>query len=123
MLKLTPKLGDRVRIDAILIRRASGGVDDYGRGIRLKSWERVILHPDAPRSGIYVGKREKSNGSTRCNGPEEGTGYRPIAYFEVWLVAYADNRDILVCLPQDVHLESMYDKIDDGIKGGSEALP
>jgi hypothetical protein len=68
--------------------------------------------------GIFVGYRQKSNGFIIYNGPEEGFGYKPIAYFEVWLVSYAVYRDILVCLPSDVRAENEddYDSVEN--KGG-----
>jgi hypothetical protein len=102
---LTPKLGTRVIAKAFLKRGPSYGVDDYGRSTSLKSWERTEFDGEAWVHGIYVGRRMKSNGRVLHHGGEDGIEYKPIAYFEVWLVAYAENRDILVCLPKDVVLE------------------
>lgn len=65
-------------------------------------WDRVPL--EHPICGIYVGRRQKSNGNTEFVF-EEGYNYTPVAFFEAWLVAYEDNRDILVVLPSDVKLE------------------
>jgi len=103
MQQVTPKLGAWVTASAFLVRKSSYGKDDRLHDVRLKIWERIPL--DTPTPGVYVGRRMKSNGSTYYHGPEEGIEYKPVAYFEVWLVAYAENRDILVCLPQDVRLE------------------
>ena len=102
MQQLTPKLGAKVKARAHLTRGVSYGRDDYYHQTRLKTWERTEFV--APVHGIYVGRRLKSNGSTVSHG-EDGIEYRPVAYFEVWLVAFADNRDILVCLPKDVTLD------------------
>ena len=98
-----PDLGQRVRVRACLSRRASSGVDGLWRVVRLKSWERTELPVTVP--GIFVGHRRKSNGSTVDRGPEEGIEYKPVAYFEVWLVAYDTARDIFVCLPSDVEVD------------------
>lgn len=99
MQSVRPKLGDRVKTSAFLVRKLSWGKDEYMREARLKVWERFELPDD--QEGIYVGRRMKSNGTTR-HIYEEGTIYNPVAYFEVWLVAYSESRDILVCLPKDV---------------------
>lgn len=106
MQQITPKLGVRVVTKAHLLRRTGYGVDDYGRNVRMKNWDRIEL-PE-PHHGVYCGRRLKSNGTTIDCG--DAIGYKPLAYFEVWLIAYADNRDILVCLPSDVCLESAYER-------------
>ena len=108
MQTLTPKMGARVVAKASLARRSDYGIDDIGRSVRMKVWKRTECSP--PIRGFYVGRRNKSNGSASFIGPEEGFAYKPVAYFEVWMVAYADNRDILLCLPKDVVLEEYYDK-------------
>lgn len=105
MQAVTPAMGERVIAKAHLIRKSSYGRDEYGRNIRMKSWERTEFRDSAWTHGIYVGRRMKSNGTAINQGYEEGVEYKPVAYFEVWLVAYADNRDILICLPKDVVLE------------------
>lgn len=110
MVRKMPNLGDRVFFNAFLIRQSSPGIDHRGRRTRLKSWERHEM--PSPRAGIYVGRRSKSNGAITNYGPEDGVQYNPIAYFEAWLVAYADTKDILVCLPSDVTLEDGNDKVD-----------
>lgn len=102
MQKLEPKMGDRVIVRAVLERSESYGRDDQYRPTRLKTWERKEFLGEAWQRGIYVGRRRKSNGSTVYHGIDEGTEYRPVAYFEVWLVAYSESRELLVCLPKDV---------------------
>lgn len=105
MKNITPKLGEEVVVTAYLERRVSCGIDDFGRHIKLKSWER---HPmNIPIKGLYVGRRMKSNGSAIHE--FDGGCYSPVAYFEAWLVAFADSRDFLVCLPSDVQLVNQND--------------
>jgi hypothetical protein len=110
MQQLTPKLGGRVVTRAFLTRGVSYGKDDYYRNTRLKTWDRQECKE--PIHGVYVGRRLKSNGSTYNHG-EGGIEYKPVAYFEVWMVAFADNRDILLCLPTDVVLEQYWEEKDE----------
>lgn len=119
MRQLTPKMGARVVTKAYLVRTSSYGLDAYGRQTRLKIWKRIEPEGQAEIHGIYVGRRMKSNGSAVYHGPEEGVEYKPVAYFEVWLVAYADNRDILVCLPTDIVLEQFWHKGNDNDTQGA----
>lgn len=102
MQTLTPKLGSKVVSKAFLLRKTTHGMSNYGQLTRLKSWERI--EPSEPITGFYVGRRMKSNGNAEFLPDGGGVVYEPVAYFEAWLVAYADNRDILICLPKDVHL-------------------
>jgi hypothetical protein len=110
MQQLTPKLGARVVTKGFLTRGVSYGRDEYHRQTRLKTWNRVECM--VPIHGIYVGRRLKSNGTTYNHG-EDGIEYKPVAYFEAWMVAFEDNRDILLCLPSDVVLEQYWRKEDE----------
>ena len=103
MQQVAPKLGARVVAKAFLTRRTEYVPGNtFIRERRLKVWDRTPFKD--PLHGIYVGRRNKSNGDTQYD-YDAGFLYTPVAYFEVWMVAYADNRDILVCLPSDIVLE------------------
>ena len=94
MEKIVPRLGARVVVEAFLLRKST--VLDHGRS---KVWERVPA--EEPVTGLYIGRRMKSNGYNHFDF-ESGIEYRPIAFFEAWLVVHDDKRDFLTCLPSDV---------------------
>lgn len=113
-----PKLGQRVRIRARLVREAEANASrDYSDK---KTWVREGYYdPEKPRSvpewlvrmksimkepttikGVYIGYRTLSNGTRRWYG-DEGFVFTPEEYFEAWLVVIGERLRPVFVRPED----------------------
>jgi hypothetical protein len=94
-----PDMGTKVRVTAT-IRRRSERLDTWRASRRY--WERFEL--GVARDGIYIGYRNKVDGTVHYIGPEEGMEFHPVQYHEAWLVVCNARENPILVFPDDVEI-------------------
>ncbi len=95
-LELTPNLGDKVTVKAVIVRGYMQFGTEHGKG-----WHRTECR--IPLKGVFVGVRTVWDGTSMLIGYDEGYAFCPERHQQSYLVA-VNKRSFVHALPGDVEL-------------------